>query len=167
MYVVKIVIELPTIHTIFSMLDMIYLISSILAPDKMKNIKMIGNRNINVKGRIIIGLDIVFLIFICIKRMTMAEVINIADHIPKMYLTESKIGDLVMCPSSRTPKKKKVINKKDHVNSPTFQICRFLYADMTRIRDAHQKMLERITCNPMVSSTPYKNGISIIITIII
>ena len=94
----------------------------------------------------------------------MAEVKNIADHMPKMYLTDSKNGDLVRCPSSRTPKNKNVINKKDHTNSPTFQICRFLYADMTRMRDTHQKMLERITCNPMVSSIPYKKEVSIIIT---
>jgi len=97
----------------------------------------------------------------------MAEVINIADQIPKMYLKDSKIGNWVRCPSSRTPKKKNVINKKAQVISPTFQICRFLYADITRIRDTHQKRLERITCNPIVSSTPYKKGISIIITIII
>ena len=122
------------IHTIFSVLDIIYLISSVLVPEKMRNMKMIGNRNINAKGRMIIGLDIVFLIYSFIKMKIMAEVINIADHMPKMYLTESKIGELVRCPSSRIPKKKKVINKKAHVNSPTFQICRFLYADMTRKR---------------------------------
>jgi hypothetical protein len=161
------VIELPTIHTIFSVYDIIYLISSVLVPEKMRNMKMIGNKNINIKGTMIIGLEIVFLIYSFIKMRIMAEVINIADHMPKMYLTESKIGNLVRCPSSRTPKKKNVINKKDHVNSPTFHICRFLYADMTRKSDVHQKMLERITCNPMVSSTPYKKDISIIITIII
>src|SRR5665811_1235503 len=111
----------------------------------MRNMKMIGNRNINAKGRIIIGLEIVFLIYSFINMKIMAEVINIADHVPKMYLTESKNGDLVRCPSSRTPKKKNVINKKDHTNSPTFHIFRCLYADMTRIRDTHQKMLERIT----------------------
>jgi hypothetical protein len=161
------VIELPIIHTIFSVLDIIYLISSVLVPEKMRNMKMIGNRIINAKGRMIIGLEIFFLLYRFINMKTMAEVINIADHIPKMYLTQSKIGDLVRCPSSRKPKKKKVINKKAHTNSPTFQICRFLYADMTRKSDNHQKMLERITCNPMVSSTPYKKVISTIRTIII
>jgi hypothetical protein len=129
--------------------------------------KMTGHRNINTNGRMIIGLGIVFLIYSFINIKIMAEVINIADHMPKMYLTESKTGDLLKCPSSRTPKKKKVINKKDQVNSPTFQIFRVLYADMTRKSDTHQKMLERIMCNPMVSSTPYKKGASIIRTIII
>lgn len=120
------VIELPMIHTIFSVFDIIYLISSILVPEKMLYIKMIGNRNINVKGRIIIDLEIVFLIYSLINMKIMAKVIKIADHIPKIYLTESRIGDLVRCPSSRIPKKKKVINKKVHGNSPIFQICRFL-----------------------------------------
>jgi len=120
------VIELPTIHTIISVLDNRYAISSIRVPDKTRNMKMIGNRNINVNGRMIIGLDIFLLIYIFINMRIMAEVINIADHMPKMYLTESTIGDLIRCPSSRKPKKKNVINKKDHVISPTFQICRFL-----------------------------------------
>jgi hypothetical protein len=96
--------------------------------------------------------------------MIMAEVMNIADPMPKMYLTESKINDLFKCPSSRRPKNKKVINKQAHANSPTFHIRRFRYADITRIRDTHQKRFERITCNPIVSSTPYKNDVSIIIT---
>jgi hypothetical protein len=161
------VIELPMIHKIFSVLDIIYLISSVPAPEKMRTMKMTGNRNINAKGRMIIGLEIVFLIYNFINMKVMAEVINIADHMPKMYLTESKNGDFVRCPSSRIPKKKKVINKQAHANSPTFQIFRFLYADMTRKRDTHQKMFERMTCNPIVSSTPYKKGISIIRTIII
>jgi|GEM_PF-4350894 len=97
----------------------------------------------------------------------MAKVINIADQMPKIYLTDPKVGELVRCPSSRKPKKKKVINKQAHTNPPTFQICRFLYADMTRKNETHQKILERITCNPTVSSTPYKKDISIIRTIII
>ena len=133
----------------------------------MRNMKIIGNRNINAKGRMIIALEIVFLRYSLINMKIMAEVRNIADHMPKMYLTESMIGDLVRCPSSRIPKNKNAINKKAHTNLPTFQICRYLYADMTRKSDTHQKMLERITCNPMVSSTPYKKGISIIRTIII
>jgi hypothetical protein len=141
--------------------------SSVFVPEKMKYMKMIGNRNINAKGRIIIGLEIVFLIYSFINMKIMAEVINIADHMPKMYLTDPMVGELVRCPSSRTPKKKNVIIKQSHTNSPTFQICRFLYADMTRIKDTHQKILERITCNPMVSSNPYEKDVSIIRTIII
>lgn len=128
---------------------------------------MIGNRNINAKGRMIIGLVNVFLIYSFINMKIMAEVINIADHMPKMYLIVSRTGDLFRCPSSRIPKKKNVINRKAHVNSPTFQICRFLNAEMTRIRDPHQKTLERITCTPIVSSTPYNNDISTIIAVII
>ena len=92
---------------------------------------------------------------------------NIAEKIPKIYLIEPKNSEFVKCPNSRIPKKKNVRNRKVHGIAPTFHIRLFLYAVMTRINDVHQNRLERITCSPRVSSTPYKNGISIIITIII
>lgn len=74
-----------------------------------------------------------------------ADVMNIAEHMPKIYLIESNKDDLVKCPNSRIPKNKNVKNRYVHGISPTFQIRRFLYAVMTRINDAHQKRFERIT----------------------
>ncbi|NJD52465.1 MAG: hypothetical protein FIB07_06300 [Candidatus Methanoperedens sp.] len=55
-----------------------------------------------------------------------ADVRNIAELMPKIYLIESKTGDLVKCPNSRIPKNKKERNIYVHGISPTFQIRRFL-----------------------------------------
>ncbi|MFZ3384673.1 MAG: hypothetical protein WA144_12175 [Candidatus Methanoperedens sp.] len=73
-----------------------------------------------------------------------ADVRNIADHMPKIYLIDSKKGVLVKCPISRSPKNKNVRNRNVHGVSPTFQIRRFLYAVKTRINDVHQKRFDRI-----------------------
>ncbi len=84
-----------------------------------------------------------------------AEAIKTADHTPKMYRIVPIRGDTLRCPSSRIAKLMKVKNKKVHDVSPTFHKRRYLYATNTRIIDNHQKIFDRITWSPILSSSPY------------
>ncbi len=96
-----------------------------------------------------------------------AEAIKIADHDPKTYRIELIRGDPLRCPSSRIAKQMNVKNRKVHGVLPTFHKRLYLYAITISITDNHQNKFDRITWSPILSSSPYRAKLIMIMIIIV
>jgi len=73
--------------------------------------KKIGNMRARTNGIKLTFFDIVFRLYSFIYINIKADVMKIAENMPKTYLIDPTTGDLSRCPNSRIPKNKNVINR--------------------------------------------------------